>query len=102
MIHRETGREMRLKTLRDRDTERQAATHLQRGVFAEARMQIQRETEGQEDVRSDTHLIQRGKVPGKGTPRHTALGIQNPHVPARASTKFPLCELAPLQVSWTG
>lgn len=65
-------------------------------------MQIQRGTEGQEDVRSGTHLTQRGKVPEKGTPRHTALGMQNPHVPARASTKFPLCELAPLQVSWTG
>lgn len=32
----------------------------------------------------------------------TALGMQNPHVLARASTKFPLCELAPLQVFWTG
>lgn len=65
-------------------------------------MQIQQGTEGQEDVCSDTHLTWRSKVPGKGTPRRTALGMQNPHVPAWASTKFPLCELAPLQVFWTG
>lgn len=67
-------------------------------------MQIQQGTERQEGVTfRHTHLTQGGKVPGKGTPRHTALGIQDPHIPARAPTQSSiLCELAPLQVSWTG
>lgn len=52
-------------------------------------MQIQQGTERQEGVTfRHTHLTQGGKVPGKGTPRHTALDIQDPHIPARASTKF--------------
>lgn len=31
-----------------------------------------------------------------------SLGYTDPHTPARASTKFPLCELASLEVSWAG
>jgi hypothetical protein len=43
-----------------------------------------------------THLTQRVSQ------GEAHLGTQNPYMPARATTKFALCELMPLQVSWAG
>lgn len=68
-------------------------------------MQIQQGTERQEGVTfRHTHLTQQGgKVPGKGTPWHIALDIHKTHtfLPGPPQSSI-LCELAPLQVSWTG
>lgn len=96
--HTETGRKTRRDTQRDslernetcnRHSQMSTQTRTDRGGSAGA------------ETHRHTHLTSE-TAPHRGHTSVHSPGCTDPRTPARASTKFPLCEPAPPQVSWAG